>query len=254
LEIGHISCFGANDGFISILEIQGGIAPYQPLLNGVRISNGIFSDLTPGEYQLEIFDANGCSSITFIEIVEPEELSVRLTSEIDLTAVPTGTEVDLVARIFGGSTIDTIIWAPDSVGVISGNRMRFTARVARTIEVTVIDEEGCRISDRINVSVVEPPPVYIPNAFSPNGDNVNDRWFIQSNPGLVDYVERLEVYDRWGERVYEAYDFPADDPRFGWDGFLDGRPMNPAVFVYQTYVRLFTGETLFFSGEVVLVK
>ena len=95
--------------------------------------------------------------------------------------------------------------------------------------------------------------VYIPNAFSPNGDGINDEIMIFANPG-VELVEEFLIFDRWGELVFENTNFLPNDADQGWDGKLKGEKMSPAVFTWFAKVRYLDGEKQMFKGDVVLVR
>lgn len=91
---------------------------------------------------------------------------------------------------------------------------------------------GCTALDSIRLNVVDPATldcegVFLPNAFSPNDDGLNDRYGI-SNPFVVQELLGFEIYDRWGGRV-----FYTENPFDTWDGFVDGKPVNPGVFLYR---------------------
>lgn len=94
--------------------------------------------------------------------------------------------------------------------------------------------------------------VFAPNVFTPNGDNTNDVFRVfTKNPD--DRVIYFAVYDRWGELVFENTE--VNDPQdVGWDGTLNGRLMNPGVFVYHVAVENIIGETENLVGDVTLLK
>jgi gliding motility-associated-like protein len=95
--------------------------------------------------------------------------------------------------------------------------------------------------------------VYVPNAFTPNGDGINDVFTVY---GSVDVrkVNRLMVFDRWGELLYEATDFPANDLTNGWDGTFKTKKMNAGVYVYYTEVELLNGEKVIRKGDLTLLR
>jgi hypothetical protein len=64
----------------------------------------------------------------------------------------------------------------------------------------------------------------------------------------------LQIYDRWGARVYEAYNFQPNDPDYGWDGRLAGKLQNPAIFVYYAEIELIDGRVLLYKGDVTLAQ
>jgi gliding motility-associated-like protein len=120
--------------------------------------------------------------------------------------------------------------------------------------VTVIDTSGCSITARIILRVDKTREVYIPNAFSPNGDGTNDRIMIFANAEKIIQVNTFRIFDRWGEIVFEANDFQPNDPKKGWDGFLNGEKLNPAVFVYFAEIEFIDGVTILYKGDVTLMQ
>ena len=118
----------------------------------------------------------------------------------------------------------------------------------------VLDEAGCSAENYIQILVNKNTPIFIPNAFSPNGDGVNDILYINAKAGSVKEVRSFYIYDRWGEMVFTAEHFLPNNPAYGWTGLLNGRPLNPAVFVYSAEVEFVDGRVEVLSGEVVLVK
>jgi len=91
-------------------------------------------------------------------------------------------------------------------------------------------------------------PVYIPNAFSPNGDGINDVFEVYfESPGIE--VRSMQIYDRWGNEVYRC-----ETDYCAWDGYFRNMKLNPGVFTYVIKIHLTSGDTLQRIGEVVLVE
>ena len=95
--------------------------------------------------------------------------------------------------------------------------------------------------------------VYIPNVFTPNGDNINDRFVIHAS-AEIKLINELLIYDRWGELVFTQYDFPPNVISHGWDGSLRGQPLTPAVFTYVASWIDNEGDRQERSGDVTLLK
>ena len=109
--------------------------------------------------------------------------------------------------------------------------------------------------DIISLVVNREPDIYIPNAFSPgNHDGTNDLLVIYARNNLVKQVNSLMIFNRWGESVFEVYNFPPNDPRFGWDGTHRGQKLNTGVFVYWTEIELTDGSTVILKGDVTLMN
>ena len=129
----------------------------------------------------------------------------------------------------------------------------YTPTVTTTFSVMVIDNDGCTAQDWLTVYVDQRVPVFIPNAFSPNGDNMNDHFTIFTDD-FAEVVESLIIFDRWGEMVFKNENFEPNVLEFGWDGNLDGKPMNPAVFVFYARVRMTDGRVIEFEGDLTLTR
>ena len=114
-----------------------------------------------------------------------------------------------------------------------------------TYYFTYTDENNCSITDSVKVNVIF--ELYIPNAFSPDGDNLNDVFYAYSH--LIAEFE-MEIFDRWGEQV-----FYSNDINVGWDGTLNQHPAQVDVYVYKIrYRRVHTRNVIEKVGTVTLVR
>ena len=96
--------------------------------------------------------------------------------------------------------------------------------------------------------------VYIPSAFSPDNDGINDIFQIFARPGIVENIHTFQIFDRWGNLLFEQTDFLPNNPSFGWDGIFRGKLMNNAVFAWYAQIEFIDGETELFEGDVTLLK
>lgn len=117
-------------------------------------------------------------------------------------------------------------------------------------DATLTSSHGC---DSLVHLVLGTYKVFIPNAFSPNGDGVNDRFAIFAGADIKE-VRRLQVFNRWGGLVFEAQGLPPNAPGSGWDGHFRGKPAAPGLYAYQATVATMDGKEHGVSGEVVLVR
>ena len=119
-----------------------------------------------------------------------------------------------------------------------------------TYQLTVQNEEGCeQIASRSIVVVnlaCEAPYVFIPSAFTPNGDGINDVFRVRGN--TLDQVY-LAVYNRWGERVFESNDLEKT-----WDGTFKGEVLPPDVYGYYAEIRCFDGGVFIKKGNCTLIR
>lgn len=98
----------------------------------------------------------------------------------------------------------------------------------KVYRVTAIQRGNNSITSMSNYTEVIPPlSIYIPNAFTPNGDGINDAFGVKGE-GIRNY--HLYVYNRWGEVVFES-----TNPKQQWDGNYAGNPVEQGVYVYQVF-------------------
>jgi large repetitive protein len=247
-------CYG-DPGTIEIVQVQGGEEPYlYSIDNGLSFFDfSVFNSLSPGNYDVIVQDAVGCEYGESIFIPETPELIVEIGPEILITLGESG-ELQAIVNI-PPFMIDSVVWTPAD-GLSCTNCLDPTAspfdNTLYTVTVTNLD--GCTASDQILLRVRKDRDVFIPNVFSPNGDGFNDLFMIFAGEGKVKNIEAFKVFDRWGELVFEDYNFQPNDPAHSWDGMLRGELMNPAVFVYWAKVTFVDDETILFKGDVTLAR
>ncbi len=242
-----VLCYGDENGRIIIDGANGGTPPYTYSLDGVQYQAGAeFADLSAGVYSLFIKDMNDCVLEESIVISEPDILEVDAGDDI---TVETGMSVELFANT---NTENNILynWSPATdLDCVDCPSPIFTARETTTYTVNIIDENNCNASDEITIFVERPklPTFSIPNAFSPNGDGVNDVFRLIPQSEVIEL--EFMVYNRWGERI-----FYSKDVDFGWDGSYKGEGQEMGVYVY--YVRaIFVGDQDYEAqGNITLIK
>ncbi len=95
--------------------------------------------------------------------------------------------------------------------------------------------------------------IYIPTAFSPNQDGINDRFTIYGGEDLA-LIESMTIYDRWGNKLATYSDLPPGNPEFGWDGKSRGIFLDPAVYIFTGSLLMTDESRRFVKGEVTIVK
>ena len=73
-------------------------------------------------------------------------------------------------------------------------------------------------------------PLYIPNAFTPNGDNINDRFELRISENCEAIKFSLQIFDRWGRMVYQSESMDLDQ---AWDGKFENREMEAGVYLFK---------------------
>ncbi len=248
-------CFGEL-GSIQITSIDGGTPPYEFSIDGgVNYFNGQqFNDLEPGLYTVYGRDANGCETSPIeINIEQTEEIQLVLEAAAELLL---GETYQIEAQVnFPESEITFLAWT-NSETLSCNDCLDPVASplITTDYKLSIENGNGCPVSATIRVRVDERPDVYVPNAFSPNGDGVNDLFMIYARSEAVEKIRSFLVFDRWGESVHEYYNFNPNDPVSGWDGLFRGAYMNPQVFVWFAEIEFINGKVVLFEGDVTLVR
>lgn len=246
-------CPGDTNGRIIVESVLGGLPPYVYSLNeGIFSGYNRFNYLGAGSYFLKVEDSQGCEWEELIELPDPPPLDVELGPD---HLVPIGTEVLLEAELtMHEDSLSSVSWSPDVFELCPACLTQTVlATETQVYAIEVKDKRGCTARDQVYIRVEQEVPVFMGNAFSPNGDGQNDIFYVQTGAG-VEEVLSFQMFDRWGELVFEHRNFHANDPEFGWDGYHKGRQMNPQVFVYRLELRLANGKVLVVSGDVVLIR
>jgi gliding motility-associated-like protein len=115
-----------------------------------------------------------------------------------------------------------------------------------TYIVTMVDEDGCYDTARTKVLVDNSKILFIPNAFTPGNDEINDRFRVNVK-GVKEF--EMKIFNRWGEKVFESH-----NKTNGWDGTYKGERCRPGVFVYIVRVTYLDGKTKERSGSVTLIR
>ena len=250
-------CFG-EEGIIEVQAVENGTGPYQFSFDGGDTYYNGFGELylESGTYDIIVQDAFGCTFSETFFIPTPPELSVvAVEPEVK---VELGETAQLKAQVnFSESLIDTIIWSPqrylsctdclDPIVESAGVNTPYTIQIRTT--------DGCLVETTIFLRVIEKRDIFIPNAFTPfDNDGKNDLLLVYANERQVTQINRFELFDRWGERVFADFNFQPNDPSHSWDGFHRGREVNPGVYVYIAEIEFVDGEVLVYKGSVTVVR
>lgn len=207
-----------------------------------------FEKLPPGQYSVVVQDALGCLLEYPVQIVAPDTMGVELGLE-ELLVRP-NTPVHLTARTVGN--VQEYQWVPQEID--SGlPETDFVANQDLDIRIIVRDGRGCIGSDGFQLTIVL-GNIYVPNAFSPNGDGINDRFTFFSDNGSGEVIESLQIFDRWGNNLFGTSEISLNVEALGWDGTFKGRLMDAGVYTYYGVVRFGNGVTKVLKGDVALVR
>jgi gliding motility-associated-like protein len=233
--------------------VSNGQPPYTISLNGEVSSSGLFAPLSPGTYLLEIVDANNCRYDTTITLLEGIELILTLSAESILVLEGDSAILEAIVNV-PLNQIQQVQWTPGTF--LSCDSCLITQVVplnTQEYRITVTDVNGCTAKDFLLVVVKKDTKVYIPNAFSPDGNIINDRFILYGDKKVKEILV-MQIYDRWGGLMFQANNIPPNDPQYGWDGKTKGIPVNLGVYVYYFEVEFTDGRIELFKGDVNVVS
>ena len=250
LAIDSILCFGEDNGKIEI-KANHGIQEFLFALNDTSTysKKSLFDQLKPGPYTLYIKDSLGCESNYTIVLLQPKQLAADLPIEIKLSL---GDKITLKPLLnFNPAHIE---WVP-STGLSCSDCPEPKLQALKDIEYTVFftDSYGCEVQAQIKILVDNQTDIYIPNVFTPNGDQIND-WVTVFGGESIQEIKLFQLFDRWGNLVFENQHFQVNDLAAGWDGNFNGKHMNPAVFIYSVVAIRIDGTEIKKSGTITLIR
>jgi gliding motility-associated-like protein len=198
-------------------------------------------------YQLTVTDERGCQIV--------QSVDVEVVDSVSATAIPDATiilgeYVSLSSNLFGPDY--TYLWEPD-YNISTVNLPTTQANPFTTTEYCLTAthiQTGCATSSCVTIEVIS--DVVIPNAFSPNGDGLNDVFSIPDLGDICNAINYFSIFDRWGKVVFE-WSGSGTNPT--WDGthFQTGEQLPIGTYLYLIKLDCDSGERLF-SSDVILLR
>lgn len=218
------------------------------IIVGSSTSSSVTVNPTFSQYlYLNATSANGCNFSDSIFILVSNFDASSVVASASQTIVLPNTTVNLSGNPSG---LVSYSWTPVT-GLGTPNEQNTTALMNETTTFTLTVSDGiCSASDTVLVRVYQiicdDPYVFIPNAFTPNGDTHNDVLYVR---GI--WIEKMifRIFDRWGEMVFESTDITK-----GWDGTFRGKQLDPDVYDYYLDVTCIGGLQSITKGNVTLMK
>lgn len=202
-------------------------------------------------YQVIGFDAFNCFTDTaYVNVGVGQYPIVNIGRD---TIYSTGTQITLAPSVLNGP-IRTWLWRP-STDLSCNNCATPIATIKENIcyNVTATNIYGCAGSDTICVrAFCENSQVFIPNAFSPDADGINDILMVRGTG--IRSVKSFRVFNRWGQVVFDRANFAPNDRNFGWDGKIKGTIAPVEVYVYTCDVICDNGTPFTYKGNVALIR
>ena len=209
-----------------------------------------------GEHEtINITLTSGCTQQVDLHYILNEDLTIEWEAPDEIIAGEPFTLSTFVNRL--SSEIDFIEWDTDAdLSCLDCLDPELSIVEFTTISLTIKDQYGCLVQDQIHLDPKVLVKVYIPNAFSPNDDGINDRLDIRFNE-YVAGIKSMKIYNRWGQRVF----FLANDDdlispfdAFSWGGYIGNQPAPEDVYIYEAVVLSVFGQPYRYTGQFVLMR
>ena len=239
-------CYDGADGSI---QIENAGNPLSYFLNNQSNSTGQFGALGSGNYRIRLVDTYGCEYYETVNLKNPPEINI---SFLDTLIVK-----DRIAQMqqiadLQGSLKEIIIEPGQGILKIANGLYEVNPQTGGHYKILAIDTNDCVKEYQFTVLLDLNYKVYYPNIFSPNEDGINDLWNVF--PGSGYKGESLEIYNRWGERVYVFQQSEIGKRDQGWNGQKLGVKMLPGVYVFKLIVSDEYQKLKTLSGNLTLVR
>jgi gliding motility-associated-like protein len=252
------TCSDSEDGQIAV-SAEGGTANlglYEFSTDGENWQTGnLFPNLAANAYTVFVRDANNCMDSAIINIDAADPFFI-ITTTAD-TSIIFGDTLTLAVTM-NDTTGALLVWSQLGAGgsVLDTNVLSIivTPSDATQYQFVATNSNGCQVDTTILVEVDKPRDANAPKGFTPNGDGINDQFFIQGDGSKITAVRALRVYDRWGELVFDGADMTVNDATQGWDGTFRGKNVSSGIFAWYAEIEFIDGFVLVLKGDITLLR
>lgn len=220
-------------------------------MSDTAINNPVVTPTVTTVYTVTGKDSNNC-------------FTDATTVTVTVNPRPTVNIMDSVAeQMIGSSYTITSAVSPDAValdwnpktGLSCYNCLQPVAIVNATTmyTLTATNQFGCSSTDSITIiSVCKGQSFYMPNTFSPNNDGMNDYFYPRAGTPFT--ISSLVVFNRWGQKLFEKRNFPANNYTYGWDGKYQNKEQAPDVYIYMMELQCTDGSKIIRKGNLTLLR
>jgi hypothetical protein len=243
------TCFDKNDGIVALEGIIGA-TPWNISLNNGQ-PNGLskFENLSAGIYTLTLIDNNGCTDAATVTLAQPDSIWLNVSDSRDV-------KINEMVLLQAQTNIDyTPVWTnlatqEQYVGIEWLVQIQDTTQ----FQCIVTNDNGCTAFAAVTLRLAS-EGLYHPNVISLQDANPVNQWFtIFTAPDYARQIVYLDIFDRWGNKVFERQQFDAGVPELGWNGNVRGKQVDPAVYTFAAQVLLRDGTVKNIVGDVTVVR
>lgn len=247
-------CDDRNDGRINILNPMG-IPGFTYFLNEKPLNSTQATGLGAGNYVVRMHDRFGCRAEKGIALPQPEKVQMTLGRD---TLIHYGDTLELSIKTnLNANNIRNVQWTTNpSIGncMTCGPEYSYLPMSDHVIKAVVEGVSGCKAEDEIYVRVSREFKVFVPNIFVPSSQNPENQLLTIKGGNQISQIKFFRIFNRYGDRVFEAQNFLPDDFLQGWDGRFRNADAASDVYVYVIDLVFLDGTEKLIKGDFVLMR
>ena len=225
-------------------SFAGNCATITHVVRNQNVTN-VVAYLNSGLVPFETNSANNKVSIAYVPF------SIRFNpTQIDVYRG----EPTTLQPINSGDKATTIVWTPPAglscTGCLTPVLTTNTNTLLKIVGTTAL---FCKDSATLQVNAYYRSHIALPNAFSPNGDGLNDVFYVIAGKD-VKQVKQFQVFNRWGQKMFEKTNGKTNDINFGWNGYYNGQLAAQGTYVYQIVIELLSGALEVHKGNISVIR
>jgi gliding motility-associated-like protein len=243
-------CTNANNAIISA-KATGLNPPFTYSIdNKPYVQDSTFRNIGPGRYIVSTRDRLGCIGRDTIEIDSADVYKVDAGPDQE---VELGEAANLVGNYSPVNNGDSITWSPiNLVTTPSSLATEVSPSGTTTFKLNIKSYQGCIYTDSVVVKTSKAYKLVTANIFKPGSTSNGNFALVGSKTAKL--VDKLDIFDRWGNKVYSGKALDPKDPIQGWDGTFNGDPLPTDVYIWIATVRFLDDNTQIFQGDVTLLR
>jgi gliding motility-associated-like protein len=245
------SCEGASDGSVFVASVSGTRPPFIFIVNDSIIpAPNTLIHLPAGTYTARIENEYGCFDEEVVTVGEGPALEINTNED---TTIVLGHSVFLTTQ--SNLVTSSASWTPvNGVSCPVCLSTYVTPLDDQTYVIEAMTADGCTDKDSVTIRVDRTPVLYVPNIFSPNGDQVNDYFAVTTDPLNISSIDEVLIFDRWGGIIAHAASLSSDDTVVLWDGETPHGQALTGIYVYLITFTMADGSTRNVHGDVTLLR
>ncbi|MCE7923109.1 MAG: gliding motility-associated C-terminal domain-containing protein [Haliscomenobacteraceae bacterium CHB4] len=243
-------CYGKHIGVIGFQKLSGQGQVSFEVNGGMSVAvPGEINGLAPGTYNIHVSD-EFCHWDTTVIFPQLPQYFIEFQDTLVALELPGPYHFQTITN----APLTSIRYSPGEI-MDDSTALRPVAHPVQDTWVTVeaYTPGSCLLTDRIYLKVTNSGLVYVPNVFRPGSDGENAIFYISARESAVRKMS-IQIFDRWGGKVFEKADFLPNYPSMGWDGMSRGQYVNPGVFTWHLRVEYVDNTIQNLKGDVTAIR